>query len=43
MEFNTLAVAVITIIVLLILIILAISFSGTLGGQLENTTNLLRF
>lgn len=43
MEFQTIAIAVITVIVLLILILLAISLSGTLGGQLENATNLLRF
>lgn len=42
MEFDTLAIAVLTVIVLLVLILLAISVSGTLGSQVTNATDILR-
>jgi hypothetical protein len=42
MEFDTLAIAVLTVIVLLVLVILAITVSGVLGGQVTNATDILR-
>lgn len=43
MEFKTLAILVLTVVVLIILVLLAISVSGTLGDQVTNASQLLRF